>query len=228
MKEIWLSPSDLSYFWSDSKIGFYDKYVLEIQRPKQAFPSVFNTIDSCMKDAFEKVTCTDIVTGAPEGHITHDDIYVQSQLIELGDFKVGFKGKIDCLLDRLNGNYFVVDYKTTHISEKLSHIYFLQLMAYAYALEKPLRGESKKIEGLGLIAFQPKKFDFDLNFGNLSGELAWIPVKFDKLKFKNWITEELKPLLNGTREEIFESGTDKSWSRYTSCFVVEDVEGNEA
>ena len=101
-------------------------------------------------------------------------------------------------------------------------------MAYAYALEKPLRGESKSIEGIGLIAFQPKKFDFDLNFGNLSGELAWIPVKFDKLKFKNWITEELKPLLNGTREEIFESGTDKSWSRYTSCFVVEDVEGNEA
>lgn len=74
MREIWLSPSDLSYFWSDSKIGFYDKYVLEIQRPKQAFPSVFNTIDLCMKDAFEKVTCTEIVTGAPDGHITHDDI----------------------------------------------------------------------------------------------------------------------------------------------------------
>jgi hypothetical protein len=228
MKEIWLSPSDLSYFWSDSKIGFYDKYVLEIQRPKQAFPSVFNTIDLCMKDAFEKITCTDIVSGAPDGHITHDDIYVQSKLIDLGDYKVGFKGKIDCLLDRKNGKYFVVDYKTTHISEKLKSIYYLQLMAYAYALENPLNGEAKKIEGLGLIAFQPKKFDFSLNSGNLSGELAWIPVSFDKLKFKSWITDELKPLINGTREEIFESGTDKSWSRYISCFEVEDVEEENA
>ena len=228
MKEIWLSPSDLSYFWSDSKIGFYDKYVLEIQRPKQAFPSVFNTIDLCMKDAFEKITCTDIVSGAPDGHITHDDIYVQSKLIDLGDYKVGFKGKIDCLLDRKNGKYFVVDYKTTHISEKLKSIYYLQLMAYAYALENPLNGEVKKIEGLGLIAFQPKKFDFSLNSGNLSGELAWIPVSFDKLKFKSWITDELRPLINGTREEIFESGTDKSWSRYISCFEVEDVEEENA
>jgi hypothetical protein len=228
MKEIWLSPSDLSYFWSDSKIGFYDKYVLEIQRPKQAFPSVFNTIDLCMKDAFEKITCTDIVSGAPDGHITHDDIYVQSKLIDLGNYKVGFKGKIDCLLDRKNGKYFVVDYKTTHISEKLKSIYCLQLMAYAYALENPLNGEAKKIEGLGLIAFQPKKFDFSLNSGNLSGELAWIPVSFDKLKFKSWITDELKPLINGTREEIFESGTDKSWSRYISCFEVEDVEEENA
>lgn len=224
MREIWLSPSDLSYFWSDSKIGFYDKYVLEIQRPKQAFPSVFNTIDLCMKDAFEKVTCTEIVTGAPDGHITHDDIYVQSQLIDLGNFKVGFKGKIDCLLDRKNGKYFVVDYKTTHISEKLANIYFLQLMAYAYCLQKPLRGEPKAIEGLGLIAYQPGKFSFSLNSGNLSGELAWVPIPFDTVRFKKWIFEELSPLINGAREEIFESGTDKSWSRYISCFDVEDVE----
>jgi len=224
MKEIWLSPSDLSYFWSDSKIGFYDKYVLEIQRPKQAFPSVFNTIDLCMKDSFEKITCTDIVSGAPEGHITHDDIYVQSQLIELGNFKVGFKGKIDCLLDRLNGKYYVVDYKTTHISEKLAQIYFLQLMAYAFCLQKPLKGEPKSIEGIGLIAFQPKNFDFTLDCGRLSGELAWIPVPLDAKKFKNWLSDELKPLLNGTREEIFESGNDKSWSRYISCFNIEDVE----
>lgn len=38
---------------------------LKIQRPKLAFPSVFTTIDLCMRHAFDKVECTDIVEGAP-------------------------------------------------------------------------------------------------------------------------------------------------------------------
>lgn len=221
MKEIWLSPSDLSYFWSDSKVGFYDKYILGINRPKQGFPSVFNTIDLCMKNAFDEKCCSTIVPDAPKGLIKHDEIYVQSKPIAIGEYKIGFKGKIDCLLHTDEGKYFVVDYKTTHISEKLKSIYFLQLMAYAYCLENPLHGKSKKIEGLGLIVFQPSVFNFTLGKADLGGELCWVDVPFDKEKFKKWLIEELKLLMHSDREKLFKSASDISWERYISSFHVE-------
>jgi len=228
-KEIWISPSDLSYFWSDSKVGFYDKYILKIQRPKLAFPAVFTTIDLCMRQAFDEVECTEIVQGAPSGKITHEDINVQSKLFTLGDYKVGFKGKIDCLLDTNNGNYFVVDYKTTHISPKLANIYFLQLMAYAYCLENPLHGDPKKIDGLGLIVFQPDTFSFAKNedSGLLVGQLKWVPMSFDKKKFKFWIENELKTVLHSNRDDLFKSGNDLSWERFISSYSVEEVEEND-
>lgn len=223
-QEIWISPSDLSYFWSDSKIGFYDKYVLKIQRPKQAFPSVFNKIDLAMKDAFDEKASEKIATGAPKGKIIHNEVFVQSTTIDIGKFKVGFKGKIDCLIETNENKYYITDYKTTNISDKLKEVYFLQLMAYAFCLEKPLRGEPKEIVGSGLIVFEPSRELFVYKPGkdqaSLGGKLEWVDVPFDKDRFKTWIKSELAPLLNGNREDIFESSSDKSWFDYVSCFNV--------
>ena len=224
--EINISPSDLSYFWSDSKVGFYDKYVLQIQRPKQAFPAMFNTIDGYMRSAFDQIDCTDIVEGAPEGAIWHEDIYVQSIYIQLGKYKISFKGKIDCLLDHGDGWWSVVYYKTTRMSEWVKNIYFLQLMAYAFALEKPMRGEPKKIKGLGLLIFDPKDFSFETgkSKASLNGSLHWVEIPFDKAKFKQWLNDDLMPLLNCERDDIFKSSTDNDWQRYISCY---DIEGDD-
>jgi hypothetical protein len=222
MREIWISPSDLSYFWSDSKVGFYDKYVLNIYRPKQAFPSVFNTIDLAMKDCFDQKSVLDFVENAPEGEITHEEINVQSKLIEIGDFKIGFKGKIDCLIKHNDGTFSIVDYKTTHISKKLDEIYFLQLMAYAFALENPLHNKPKTISNLGLIVFQPEKFTSELGKGNLNGSLHYVEIPFNKNKFKKWMADELKPLFHTEREKITVSSSDKSWQKYVSCFYLEE------
>lgn len=222
MDTIWISPSDLSYFWSDSKVGFYDKYVLKIQRPKLAFPSVFNTIDLAMKDAFEKVPFCDIVTNAPEGTISHSEIYVQSNPIKVAGKSIGFKGKLDCLLVHDDGTHSIIDYKTTHISSKLQDIYFLQLMAYAYCLENPLRGEAKQIRSLGLLVFDPKTFEFENDKGNLKGELAWLEIPFDKNKFKKWITKELAVLFKADREQVFASSTDLSWEKYVNAYCTEE------
>jgi hypothetical protein len=223
MNEIWLSPSDLTFFWTDSRLGFYDKYVHKIHRPKLPFPAMFNTIDSCMKKAFDQACPTTIVTGAPEGTIQHNDINVQSKLITLGDFQIGFKGKMDCLLHTKDGGHYIVDYKTAHISDTLKNIYFLQLMAYAFCLEKPLHGNPKKVDGIGLIAFHPNKFDFELNQGNLSGEMAWVPMEYDKVKFGSWLTNELKPLLHSARENVFVTDNDASWNKYIQSFDIEEI-----
>ena len=224
MNEILISPSDLSYFWSSSKIGFYDKYILQIQRPKQAFPSVFNTIDLKMKDAFDKKPIDKIVHDSPIGVISHDEIYVKSKFFKLGNYKVGFKGKLDCLLDHGDGTYSVVDYKTTHFSDKLKDIYYLQLMAYAYCLENPETGEPKTIRNLGLIVFEPSSFHYTFKNGSLKGGLHWVTIPYDKDKFKKWLIKELKPLLNTEREKLFASSSDLSWKKYVECFYLEESE----
>lgn len=222
MNEIWISPSDLSYFWSDSKVGFFDKYVLKIFRPKQAFPSVFNTIDLAMKNDFDKKSVLNLVKNAPDGAITHEEINVQSKLITLGNFKIGFKGKLDSLLKHDDGSFSVLDYKTTHISKKLDEIYYLQLMAYAFALENPLQGAPKKINNLGLIVFQPESFSSELGKGSLHGELHYVSINFNKNKFKKWLNNDLSTLLNTEREKILVSSNDKSWQKYVECFYLED------
>ena len=226
MRELWISPSDLSYFLSDSKVGFYDKYVLNILRPKGVFPSVFNTIDQGMKDCFDSKPIADFVEGAPTGILRHNEEYVQSQLVKLDDnFSVGFKGKIDSLLDHEDGTHTVIDYKTTHLSDKLKEIYWLQLMAYAFCLEKPLMSTPKKISNIGLIVFQPTLgMEATIGKASLNGSLHYVDLNFDKKRFKEWLAQELLPLLNQERDGIFVSYDDKSWARYVNCFHLEDVE----
>jgi len=226
MQEIWISPSDLSYFWSDSKVGFYDKYVLKINRPKQAFPSVFNTIDLAMKDCFDKKQSIDFLDNIPKGEFLHDEIYVKSKLIKLGDFNIGFKGKIDCLLKH-EDSYSIVDYKTTHLSNKLNQIYFLQLMAYAFCLENPDAGNPKKIDNLGLIVYQPETFSSSNGKASLNGSLHYVEIPFDKNKFKKWMKDELLPLLTCERGKIVVSSNDQSWQRYVNCFYLEDDEQSD-
>lgn len=225
MKEIWLSPSDLSYFWSDSKIGFYDKYVLGIQRPRQPFPSVFNSIDLAMKSDFDNKSCSKIVAEAPDGILRHKELFVKSKMIDLKDFRVGFSGKMDCLMDHGDGFHSVIDYKTTKYSEKLIDIYFLQLMAYAYCLENPLNGDPKHIRGLGLLVFDPNKFSHKSEKGSLGGKMHWVDIPFDKAKFKHWLTKELNPLLHSKRELIEVSKNDQMWENYVANYdVSEQVE----
>jgi|LakMenE01Jun11ns_1017448.scaffolds.fasta_scaffold9899028_2 hypothetical protein len=226
MREIWISPSDLTFFFNDSKIGFYDKYIMNIQRPKNTFPALFATIDQYMKNSFDLKNCQNIVKDAPSGILTHNDIDVQSKLITLGDYKVGFKGKMDCIMTKSDGNLIVVDYKTAFMSPKLRNVYFLQLMSYAFCLENPYSLRPKKVDGLGLIVFHPDDFSFDGNSGEagINGSLKWVEIPFDKSAFKDWINLQLKPLLNAKREDLYESATDKDWNRYIGHFYVEREE----
>lgn len=227
MNEIWISPSDLSYFWSDSKVGFFDKYVLKILRPKQAFPSVFNTIDLAMKDCFDKKKSTEFLENIPEGEFVHDEIYVKSKQITVGDFKIGFKGKIDCLLKHDDGCYSIIDYKTTHFSPKLKEIYFLQLMAYAFCLENPDSAEPKKIKNIGLVVFQPESFQSIGNKASLNGSLHYSEIEYNKARFKEWIKNDLWKLITGKREDLKMSTSDSQWKKYIECFYLEDDENTE-
>ena len=47
-----LSPSDLTFLWSECPRCFYLKYKLQIKRPSAPFPSIFGKIDLLMKGYF--------------------------------------------------------------------------------------------------------------------------------------------------------------------------------
>lgn len=221
-KEIIIYPSDLSYLWNDSKLGFYDKYVLGIWRPYGPFPSVFKTMDEAMKKSFDKQNILDIVENAPSGILVHDEINVKSKFIDLGEkYKISFKGKIDSLLLHDDGTYSIIDYKTSMISEQLKETYFLQLMTYAYCLENPETGTPKKVSSLGLIGFQPIDFHYEVGEGAIRGEMQYISIPFDKDKFKKWLLNDLCPLLYKERDDVEQSSNDKLWEKYINSFCTE-------
>lgn len=226
MKEIWLSPSDLSYLWNDSKLGFYDKYVMGVQRPSQPFPGVFNSIMNAMKECFEGKTLSqvyekdkfgDICNNAPSGTVYCPGMYVKSKLIDLGEFKVGFSGKINCLL-KDGEDVSVFDFRTIENNPKLAENYFLHYMAYALCLENPLVGDPQKVSNLGMVTYNPKSFGLISDSGSLSGDLEWVSVPINKEKFKKWIVTDLKSLLMSKRENIFQTATDKSYEKYVDAF----------
>ena len=217
MKEIWISPSDLSYLWNDSKLGFYDKYVLGIQRPRENFPAMFTTIVSKMKQAFEGKNLPEIVKNSPEGIISYEEKFVTSKAITLGEFKVGFKGKISCWLNQSDSTT-IFDFKTVKNDAKLPKTYFLHYMAYAFCVENPAVGDSKTVNNLGIVSFDPDGFDLSNGVGNLSGPLTWVEIEKNKNKFKNWLTGELSELLHSERQDIDVSNLDKDYERYIDRF----------
>lgn len=221
MNDIWISPSDLSFFWKDTKIGFFDKYKLEIYRPKHAFPSIFNAIDQHMKDSFDKQNAKDVVSTAPDGIFIHEEEKVKSELITIGQYRIGFKGNIDSLIKHNDGTYSLVDYKTTSLKDSLADTYFLQLMAYCMCLSKPMEGPPKKIRSMGLIVFDPKGFIYSHESGLLNGSMHWVEIPIDIPRFKKWIKDELVPLLDSNRDDIEVGWHDNEWKRYIETFYLE-------
>jgi len=218
MKEIWISPSDLSYMWNDSKLGFYDKYVLGIQRPRDAFPSMFTTIVSRMKKGFENKNLSEVLQGAPEGVLSYEEKFVTSKTIAIGEYQVGFKGKISCFLNHDDGSCTIFDFKTVKNDVKLSKTYFLHYMAYAFCLENPAVGQTRTVNELGIAAFDPDDFSLVNNKGQLSGSLNWVKIEKDKNKFKNWLTGDLKDLLISNREDVKTTSLDQDYENYINKF----------
>jgi hypothetical protein len=221
MKEIWISPSDLSYSWNESKLGFYDKYVLGIPRPRGEFPAIFTTISSKMKGAFEGKDLSETFLVAPSGKVTAKDMFVTSAPITLGDFEVSFRGKISTLVEEESGKVSIVDFKTIKYDEKLSETYFLHFMAYAFCLENPAVAKAETVNKMGIVTFDPTDFSID-HQASIEGNLNYVPIDLNKNKFKNWLLNDLKDFLNSNREDVFASSSDREYERYIDSFCEVD------
>jgi hypothetical protein len=191
-----LSPSDLTFLWSQCPRCFYLKYIHKISRPSAPFPSIFSKIDLLMKGYFADQSASSLNPALPPGIISFADRWVVSQPLELAGhtLRCQLRGKFDSVIAFEDGSYGVVDFKTT--DPRPSHIAFYrpQLHAYALALEQPAPGALllSPISRLGLFSVAPSGLE-GLPDGRLAytGVVTWQEIPRDDTAFLKFLGKVL-------------------------------------
>lgn len=87
------------------------------------------------------------------------------------------------------------DFKTAPVKPEYLDKYWVQLHAYAYALEHPAPGSLhvSTVDRLGLAVFEPGVFSYDTNGGAaLSGPMRWIDLARDDDRFISFLSDVAK------------------------------------
>lgn len=226
MRRIQLSPSDFTYTWSKDKWAFYEKYGLQIRRPRQAMPGVIEVMDGVMKGSFDGQVLSDLDPSLPKVKVVHSDSWVQSTPIIVDDLEIVIRGKIDAALDCLDGTFGVVDYKASAKSDYMMKGYVRQLQAYAWALENNDKRDLhlSPITRLGVLKYGPTKFKLMGSKAKcaLVGDISWIDLEHDPVDFERFLREEIIPFIQG---ECPEPSEDNEWWNYINCYhAVEEEE----
>lgn len=189
-----LAPSGFGFLWAECKRCYYLQVVQDLRRPRAPFPSIFSKIDAAMKDRFASGEWHSIGPSQPSFKIAHDEQMIRSTPIILPDrdVRIVLRGKFDSVLTFSDSRTVVCDFKTAPVRPEHLDKYWVQLHAYAYALENPALGSLSvpKVDGLGLAVFDPGVFEHDANNGAaLSGALQWIDITRDDDRFTAFLDE---------------------------------------
>jgi hypothetical protein len=151
-----LSPSDLTFLWSECPRCFYLKVVHNLRRPSSPFPGIFTRIDRLMKDYFQDKASEELTPQLPAGIVKMGDRWVTSAPIVLPGHTSScyLTGKFDCLVEFTDGSFGVVDFKTSESKPEQVAFYSRQLHAYAFALEYPSPNSR-----MGLLSVEPVLVD---------------------------------------------------------------------
>lgn len=200
-----LSPSDFGFLLQECQACYYDKYVSKKYRPRYNMPGIFTIIDGLMTSFFDNKPTSYISKELPPGIITLGGVQVKSRPMLVKDFNcnITIDGKVDSLIQFEDDTIGVIDFKTTTPQKKTAEHYFSQLMCYTLALENPYDPNFIKtcsVSKLGLCCFSPKHFGEGVDNVGLMGDLEWIEIEKDKVKFKQ-ILKDVAKLLTGPRPE---------------------------
>ena len=192
MDAIKLSPSELTFLWDECPRCFYLKVTGRLSRPSTAFPSIFSSIDRAMKNHYRDRSVQELSPDLPPGKFFFSEQFIVSQPVTRPgfDLPVYFAGKFDALLEFDNGDFGIVDFKTSEAKEAHIAFYARQLEAYAYCLEHPLSGKLARspITHLGLAYYSPHTMKFAED-GELAlhGHFGWQPLQRDEGAFLNFM-----------------------------------------
>jgi hypothetical protein len=198
MKTYYVTPSDITFLWSDCPCCFYRKVAQGIHRPSGIFPKIFNRIDRAMKNCYVDKNLRDFSPDFPDAVYKYPDQWVQSKpLVVTGkDIQIVFRGKIDGLLEYsekgADGKPImgVPDLKTTEVDDNVTPMYGLALHTYLYCLENAADGEfsAHNVERLGLVVFEPSEYEHMAGEEpKLNGIHYWIEFEKDMESFKEWM-----------------------------------------
>jgi len=176
--------------------------------PYQIFPGIFSSIDSFTK----KVTNIHYESHStipkwlqsfgelnkPVKSPSHASFFIIDS-----DTNIHLTGAADEIIQRNDGSYFIVDYKTAKFTgnqDRLLPIYEVQLNAYAYISNKTA---FNPVSGIGLVYFEPKT---DLTVQTLDNVLMddgfKLPFSAKLLPLKLQPDKIIPPLLKKVREIV--------------------------
>ena len=189
-----LAPSAFGFLWAECKRCYYLQVVQDLRRPAAPFPSIFSRIDAAMKRRFAGDEWHSFGPAEPRFKITHDEKLIRSTPIILPrrNVEIVLRGKFDSVLTLSDSRNVVCDFKTAPVRAEHLDKYWVQLHAYAYALEHPSVGSLSvpKVDGLGLAVFEPNAFAYDYENGaSLNGIMRWVDMPRDDDRFRSFLDD---------------------------------------
>jgi hypothetical protein len=225
MRTVTLSPSALTFDFAECPPCFYRTYALGIPRGHGIFPSLFNNMETPVKDFVAGMRTEQVHKDLPPGVFYFADLPVVSEPIILPgrDSAIVIRGRLDSTLKLDSGNVGLVDIKFVHPRPWHMPInrwrgrpwiplardpavlrYKPQLHAYLYAMERRAPGARRyaPVETLGLLCLDPRVF-YKAEYphgrtGNhvLSWGMEYVAFARDEAWFHQFLNEVLDLLEN--------------------------------
>ena len=185
-----ISPSHLTYAWGSCHRCLWLQYNNSISAPIE-MPLIGDLADMQEK-YFIGAKTADMHPGLPEGRVHSHGGWVASQNIVVDGIDTGLfiRGKYDLLIEFADGTYGIVDCKLQKKDYDKSTFYAPQLEAYAFSLENPQKGSSKKISLVGLYTWS-----LDRASGNLSAGFgyrvnsSWFPAERNPIALQERLSD---------------------------------------
>ncbi len=213
-----LSPSDLTFLYSECPCCFYLKVNGLLQRPRTPMPKIFTAIDAAMKAYLHGQRSNNLAAGIPRGVFDYGEKWVESAPFAIPGCTSTcyFRGRFDIMLKMDSGGRCLPDLKTCHRRDEHIPLYGRQLHSYAWCLEYPAPGALclSPIERLGLLVFEPDTFFKGVFLsGALTGGLHWLEIQRDDASFLRFLAEVVTLLDSPT---VPQPGRDCPFCRYRS------------
>jgi hypothetical protein len=215
-----ISPSDLTFGWSNCKRCFWMKHVYGVSH-QGPFPGIVMSLSSRQERWYKEKHSRDFSSSLPSGVVHSTGKMLESKPIMVNGQESPFTlgGKYDFLLSYDNGRYGVIDTKVVSKGGK-AEFYWPQLAAYDYILSNPKTGEPRACETLGLLVWEIA--DASQNSAdsyNVGFNAEYEPVEVNPAKFQQFI-DEVVSLLVGEMPTADESCSNCSYFQKRSDFKI--------
>jgi hypothetical protein len=191
-KPLYLSPSEFAFLYDECHACYWQQ-THGLKRPRSIMPSIFNRIDRELKAQLTGHEKWTRVRGLDQAFtIESADKRVTSATLHYPDGRpVALRGNYDTRVRFEDGTFGIFDLKTSHVKIDLVPKYSRQLHSYKRCIEEPAQGEPLKIEQLGLLVWEPDRFDLSegTQAGALRGALEYLPVPTDAAAFDAFLCD---------------------------------------
>jgi len=193
-----ISPSDLTFAWSECERCFWLRYNKGLRRPF-SMPGLVSTLSNLQEAAYEHARSHDFSSTLPSGQVYGTGQWVESTPLVINGEQTRWRirGKYDFLLLYDDMTWGIVDTKFSGTLKEKTDFYSPQLEAYAYALENPAKGDQRQVTTTGLMVWAPVRTNGSHGDGfHLELDHAYQPLERNEDAFLQRVTTVIS-LLDG-------------------------------